>query len=96
MKKSVRRRKNVKNNVFIIFAFVLAILVFSKSCFAETKLDVKEVTIQSNDTLWDIASNICQDNEKLNIQNVIIDIKDINGLDSSDIYVGQTIYIPKY
>ena len=54
------------------------------------------MTVQKEDTIWSIANNICKNNEKLNIQNVIIEIKQINDLSNSDIYIGQILNIPVY
>jgi hypothetical protein len=88
-------RKNVK---FILACTIIIFIgvMFLENCLAKDQIKVKKIVISSNDTLWDIAQDVCDNNEKLNIQNVIIDIKEINNLQTSTIYIGQTIYIPEY
>lgn len=89
-------RKNVKSRVVIIIIALLCIFVLKQKCIANKQMEMKEVIVTSNDTIWNLAQNVCEKNNKLNIQNVIIDIKKINKLENSKIYVGQTIYIPQY
>jgi len=99
--KNNKRRKNVvkrkgKINVVMIAICLLAITLLSQVSFAEEQTKVKQITVNECDTLWNIAADICEDNESLNIQNVIIEIKKINNLNASDIYVGQLLFIPIY
>ena len=99
--KNNKRRNNVakkkgKIKLFTIVISLLIIAFFNQNCIADKQIKVEEITVNKYDTLWDIAKNICDDNQNLNVQNVIIQIKKINGLNNSDIYVGQQLYIPIY
>lgn len=51
-----------------------------------------EITIQSGDTLWEIAKEYVSPEE--DIRNLILQIKRINDLKSAEILPGQTILIP--
>ena len=85
----------IKNIVFILI--LLSIFGFFTNIeFGKKQIKTQAMTVQKEDTIWSIANNICKNNEKLNIQNVIIEIKQINDLSNSDIYIGQILNIPVY
>lgn len=96
VKRKIVRRKGNFNTIIIKLLFVIGIFLFSQNCVANKQIQMKEVYINNNDTLWSIAGKICEKDDSLNIQNVIIDIKKINNLENSNIYVGQTLFIPEY
>ena len=60
------------------------------------EIKTKDIVIKNNDTIWNIASDICDENDSLNIQNVVIQIKQINNMTTSDLYIGQQLKIPIY
>lgn len=95
-RRKIEKRKGRFNISIIILVCLISIVFFNQNCLAKKQLAMKQVCVNNNDTLWSIAGNICDKNESLNIQNVIIDIKKINNLDNSNIYVGQTLFIPSY
>lgn len=96
MKKGKKQISRGKVNL-IGFLFIVIVIIFStQKCLAQKQLSVTEQVVLSNDTLWDIAQTICQEKKDLNIQNVILDIKELNQLSNSVIYTGQTLYIPEY
>lgn len=41
-------------------------------------------------------TKLCKNNDKLNVQNVVIDIKELNNLNSSVIYDGQKLLVYEY
>lgn len=99
--KNNKRRKNVikrKGRISLIMIVICLVIIsfVSQVSFAEEQIEVNEITVNECDTLWNIASDICEENDNLNIQNVIIEIKKINGLNTSDIYIGQQLFIPQY
>ena len=71
---------------------------FITNCaFCNKHIDTRSIVVSSNDTLWNIAKDICNNSsEDLNVQNIVIEIKNINELKSSEIYLGQTLEIPIY
>ena len=93
MKIKNRRRFNL---VLFIFALILIFSFCTSFNLGKKQVCTYELEVKSNDTIWNIANNICKNNNNLNIQNVIIEIKDLNELSSSDIYVGQTLNVPIY
>lgn len=89
--------ENVKKMVKNIILIVAVLLLFKAAIsyqIAKTDYNTYDYLVVNNDTLWTIAGQICDENK--NIRNVIIDIKEINNLKDSTIYVGQTIKLPIY
>ena len=92
------KKKFKKYFSIIVFVFILLMYfkIATSSNLGKRKVETYSINVSSNDTLWNIASDICKDNENLNIQNVILEIKDINNMTESVIYKGQTLNIPVY
>jgi hypothetical protein len=89
-----KAKEMIKNILFILIIIMLFKILISYE-LAKTEYDTYEYVVMKNDTLWNIASNIC-DNNDVYIRKVIIDIKQINDMNNSTIYVGQTIKLPIY
>lgn len=87
-------RKMVRNIVLIVMVLLLFKAAVSYQ-IAKTEYNTYDYLVVSNDTLWTIASNINNKGDR-HIRNVIIDIKEINDMKDSTIYVGQTIKLPIY
>lgn len=49
------------------------------------------VVVAPGDTLWGLASTIAQDED---VRDVVVRIQRFNGLESSDLQVGQTLQLP--
>lgn len=99
----MKRRKNVKSNskerlnlILFIFLCLVCFGIFTNFGVGKKYTSTYEIEVNSSDTIWDIASDICKKNSDLNIQNVVLEIKSINNLNTSDIYVGQTLSLPIY
>lgn len=102
----MKRRMNNKNIKKNILRNNIMLLLIIFSCFgilntftnAKEEVITSDYFIQENDTLWNIAGAICENNsdKDLNRQNVIIKIKNINSLNESNIYAGQIIQLPVY
>lgn len=98
--KNINRNKR-KNTCSIIVVPIILILIFiSISVFSNVSAvkyyETRKIVVEENDTLWDIASSICKDNPNLSIYSVINDIKKINNMNSSLVYVGQILEIYIY
>ncbi len=88
--------KTMLRTIIFIFVCLLIFSFFSSYQMGNKKLPTYDIVISNSDTIWNIAKDICNSNEDLNIQNVVLDIKEINNLSSSDIYIGQTLSLPIY
>lgn len=80
--------------------FILILIIIFKTVvnyeLAKTNYETYEYTVNSGETLWNIATKICDKNQDLYIKKVINDIRDINDLENPTIYVGQTLQLPIY
>jgi len=89
--------KRVCMNVMILATIFVLFNAIGNFTFGSKNIETKTIMVERHDTLWSIASDICKaSTEDLNVQNVIIEIKNINNLDSSEIFVGQELNIPIY
>lgn len=89
--------KRILTNIFIIFCLIILFNIVSNYILGNRYIETKTVTVTANQTLWSIADDICEAScENLNVQNIIIEIKNINNLKSSNIYTGQQLNIPIY
>lgn len=87
------RIKNMKRFI-ISMTIILAIIMFIFNAFTNTVFSHEEpkyekVIVSTGDTLWSIAKSLDG-----NINENIYNIKEINNLDQSNIYVGQELLIP--
>lgn len=98
MKNKRRNGKVLIKNIVILFIILSVLGTLMTFSNAKEEISISEYTVVQNDTLWDIASKICEDSDRddLNIKKVIKQIKKINSLDSNNIYSGQTIELPVY
>lgn len=99
MKRAKRYKINgykiIRNILFLLVVFIIFNMLTS-TIFGKKDLKTTSITVKTGDTLWGISKNICSKNSSLNIQEVIYDIKEINGLDSNEIINGETLQIPIY
>ena len=87
------RIKNMKRFIlsltilFIIISFLCSMI--TTKVFSYTAPEYEKIIISEGDTLWSIASSL-----NGNINENIYEIKKINELNNSFIYVGQELLIP--
>ena len=97
MKKYRLNMKRILSNICIILMFIIVMNFISNFTFGNKHIDTRSVTVANNDTLWKIAQEVCNNSsEDLNVQNIVLEIKNINNLKSSNIYSGQILEIPIY
>lgn len=93
----IKNKKKFLTAISILFLIITFIILLSNKTFSHGEYETKTIYASNGDTLWSIAI-IEQNNNKYyenkNIREIIQDIKYINKLDSSYIYVGQKIEIP--
>ena len=99
MKKARKYKVNVKrmigNILFVLIIFAI-FNILTSTIFGKGEFKTTSITVKSGDTLWGISKKICNNDSSLNIQEVIYDIKEINGLNSNEIKNGETLQIPIY
>ncbi len=74
--------------VFLVLSFRIGV-----SAAAE-EVTYPTVTVQAGDTLWRIASR-SESAENRDVRAIIYDIRELNGLTSSDIKPGQVLKLPR-
>ena len=89
------RIKNIKRFILsLTILFVLISFLCSMICskvFSYTAPKYNEIIVSEGDTLWSLASCL-----KGNINENVYEIKKINNLKDSYIYVGQELLIPEF
>ncbi len=89
--------KRVVTNIIVLAIIFMVFNAFTNITFGSRNIQTKTIRVDRNETLWSIASDICKSStEELNLQNVIIQIKNINNLPDSTIYYGQELNVPIY
>ena len=93
--KSVLKGKKIVYHIMCIFLLLMIFSLITSIEFGKEEVKTYEMKVQYQDTLWNIATTIA--NEKhIDIHKAIYDIKKVNGLKNSNIYVGQILKIPLY
>lgn len=89
--------KRVCMNVMILATIFVLFNAIGNFTFGSKNIETKTIMVERYDTLWSIAEDVCKaSTEDLNVQNIIIEIKNINNLSSSEIFIGQELNIPIY
>ena len=76
----------------IILTIIFSSIFFASSVYGYEVNQYDTVTVKSGDTLWTIAQEY---NKSGDIRKLIVKIKKVNGLESSIIYAGDQLVIPK-
>lgn len=93
--------KNIKKfirGIFIILGIIFLLsLIFVKSTLSYTTKEYITIFVKSGDTLWSIASDMQENNSYYkgkDIRYIIGDLREINELKNSMVYVNQKLKIP--
>ncbi len=93
--------KNIKKfirSIFLISGIIFILsLIMVKSTLSYTDTEYKLIYVNSGDTLWSIASDLQENNlyyEGKDIRYIIGDLKEVNKLNDSTVYVNQELQIP--
>ncbi|QRG65382.1 cell division suppressor protein YneA [Brevibacillus choshinensis] len=76
---------------FSLFFYLLTELVFASG--VEVAPPVKEITVRAGDSLWKLAVRY-QEEAKMDVNELVAAIKEINDMEGVMIYPGQTLRIP--
>lgn len=88
--------KFIRSILIVLGILLLLSLIVSKTILSYGNIEYKIIYVENGDTLWSIASKLQYDkyyNGK-DIRYIIEDIKQINNLENSNLYINQEIEIP--
>ena len=84
--------------ILIILGIILVLsLIIAKASYSHGEKQYKSIYVSEGDTLWNIAEELQSNNEYYkdkDIRYIISDIKSINNLESSNLYIGQELNVP--
>lgn len=92
----MKKIKELVKDILFLFVVILVFNIVISKGLAKTEYKTCDYTVKDGDTVWNIASDICNENNELYIKNVVSDIRKINELDEPTIYAGQVIMLPIY
>lgn len=88
----VLKNKRRFYSLIITFTIMLSSILFASSVYGYEVKQYDTVTVKSGDTLWTIAQKY---NKSGDIRKLIFEIKKENNLETSIIYIGDELLIPK-
>ena len=91
------RSSKIRGLLIIILSLIVLSLIFTKSTLSHAQIRYTKFYVANGDTLWSIAEELKDTNDyykNKDIREIIEDIKDINNLDTSNLYVNQILQIP--
>ena len=95
--KIVDLKKFIRSIIILVILIFIVSLIFSKATLSYKQIEYVSVYVDYGDTLWKIAENQKETNDyykKRDVRDIISDIKKVNNLKSSDLYVEQELKIP--
>lgn len=99
MKKTYRIVKPIRFFVFILICvisvtFVGISIINNNHASASSVSTYKQVVVQTDGTLWDIAEDYCSN--EMDIRTYIRDICEINDINPENLRAGDEIFVPIY
>lgn len=95
------RIKNIKKfirSILIILGVIFILsLIIVKSTLSYTTKQYKTIYVKNGDTLWSIALDMQENNSYYkgkDVRYIIGDLKEINSLKNSTVYINQELQIP--
>jgi nucleoid-associated protein YgaU len=93
MNQAAKQQLSVRLSVFLASVLTVFLLIGGAAGAEEPPAATTEYVVAAGDTLWDVASTHAD--QGIDIRNLIADIKDLSGIQSSTIYPGQVLRIPQ-
>lgn len=93
----VNLKKFLRSIIIILLVIFALSLVCAKASLSHREIEYTTLYVTSGDTLWNIAKDLQSNNSYYkgrDIREIISNIKDINNLESSNLYVNQELMIP--
>lgn len=95
--KIVNFKKFVRSVSIILLVIFALSIVCAKSTLSHKEVEYTKLYVSSGDTLWSIATDLKNSNDyykNKDIREIIYNIKTINNMESSSLYVNQELTIP--
>lgn len=96
-----KRRRKLKKSVKIVLSILVISLIvwllIRSTTLSYKPIEYREIYVSNGDTLWEIAEIEKNNNEyytNKDIRKIIYEIKQINGLENSELYEHQRLLIP--
>ena len=93
----VNHKKFRRRMILVVFIICCILFNIKNTASSEAKIEYKNFTVSSGDTLWSIAKQQQDENayyKDMDIREIMSDIKDINNLKTSNLTVEQKLKIP--
>lgn len=95
--KIVDYKKFLRSVVLVLIILFILSMVCAKASWSHKKIEYKSIYVSKGDTLWSIAKDLQKNNEyyrNKDLRDIIISIKTINNLETSNIFIDQELVIP--
>ena len=90
--------KKIIRSISIILLIIFALsIICAKSTLSHKEVEYTKLYVSNGDTLWSIATDLKKSNDyykNKDIREIIYNIKEVNNLESSSLYVNQELMIP--
>lgn len=97
--KIVNKNKFIKSMIVLVLILLGILFVITNTSYSNSGENYKIDYVAKGETLWQIAENEIKDNpyfKSQDIRNVILEIKKLNHMSTSDLSEGMEIKIPIY
>lgn len=94
----IKNSKNFIRSILIMLGIIFILsLIIAKSTLSYAVYEYKTIYVSYGDTLWSIASDLQQNDayyKGKDVRYIIGDLKEINKLNNSTVYINQELQIP--
>lgn len=93
MQQNAKRQLSVRLTAFLAAVCTVFLLIGGAADAEGPPPPTTEYVVNAGDTLWEVAASHASSD--VDIRNLVADIKDLSGVESTTIYPGQILRIPK-
>lgn len=93
MTQTAKQQLSVRLSAFLAAVVTVFLLIGGAAGAEEPPPTTVEYVVSAGDTLWRVAAGHA--GSGTDIRNLVADIKDLSGIDSSTIYPGQVLRLPE-
>ena len=96
--KIVNRKRFIRSTGILLAIIIFTVIIFiATKVFSHKELRYKTKYVSRRENIWKIATNEQKNNEYYKneeVRNIIEDLKNINNLNTSNLYTNQELIIP--